>query len=318
MATSSYTTGMSRALHEGAITVYGGRNGEAFKGGSLLPPEAFAPLPSLYHAVMTKAPGDFACLMIAAGAREAAEASRYANHRARVHTIGRRPHHPRMLPNFGLTPSLHSNDILRIEELEAKMRASTIDAIRSGVRHHNGTLLFDADALQQLKLSVEKGGRGNEAATAQDITFLSEEEVPFLLRQHIGALHEIPEDKLGGPFGLIYLSTRARITDLIGIPKTQAEGKTRRKKCAERLTGLLPEGGLLLGLNGFDDRLRQEMAERMGADDVYLRSSHADLLIRGGTEFAKEMKEATKGRGRPAHVFDAREMLLKQRKKSNT
>lgn len=316
MATSSYSTGMSRALHEGAITVYGGRNGEAFKGGSLLPPEAFAPLPSLYHAVMTKAPGDFACLMIAAGAREAAEASRYSNHRARVHAIAQRAHHPRMMPNFGLTPSLHSNDTLRFEELEAKMRASTIEAIRSGVRRQNGSVLFDADALRQLTFAVEKGGRGNEAATAQEIPFLSEEEDPFLLHQHIGALCEIPEDKLGGPFGLIYLSTRARMADLIGIPKTQADGRARRRESARRLTSLLPEGGMLLALNGLDDRLRREMTERMGAEDVYLHSPGADLLIRGGTEFAKEMKEATKGRGRPARVFDTREMLLKQRKKN--
>ena len=78
MATSSYITGIEKAHAEGAITAYGARNGQGKERSNLLPAEAFAPLPSLYHAVMTKAPGDFACLMIQPGVREAAEAHKFS------------------------------------------------------------------------------------------------------------------------------------------------------------------------------------------------------------------------------------------------
>ena len=315
METSSYSTGREQALREGAITVYGTPNGQLQGNDGFLDTEAFSTLPSLYHAVMAKAPGDFACLMISSSLREAAAASRYPNHRAHVQTVGNKAYHPQMFPNFGLSPTLHTNDTLQTAELLAQLRRSPVQAVRNGVRQQGGRLLLHADALSQLPLTVEKSGRGNESATAQQTTFLSATDDPFLEHQHIGSLHEIPRERLGGPFPLIYLSEHARLRDLIGLPRSVADGDARRRECAQKIVTSLPEGGMMLALGGIDVRIRRAIAECLAEEDVYVTSPGTDVVVRGGSEFAKDLRTNMAGRGRPSPGFDVRQIFLQQRKK---
>jgi hypothetical protein len=314
MENGLYRAGIDRALREGAITVYGkqrggGKNADELTGDMLAAP------PPIYDAVIARAPSNFRCLMVEPSMREAAEAKR--SHGAQVQTVGRRALNPWMFPNFGITPNLHSQDTLTADELLAKMQRSSVEGIRSGVRRDGAKMLLSADALCSLPLTLEKGGRGTEA-TSQQTTFLSPTLEPFLTHQHIGALHEIPVEKLEGPFALIYISSRARTWDLIGIPLSIEEGARRRKECARRIVPLLSEGGIALGLGGIDGRMRRAIAECLGPKDVYVVDRQADLIVRGGSGLAAEALEDIADRERPTRVADVLQVFRTQRRKSGT
>lgn len=319
MANSLYTIGMQEALARDAITVYGKRPKEIGKIDDLFPLSEFRALPSLYHAVMTKAQGDFACLMVKPTLREVAEAEKFPNHRARAQTVSDRPYHPLMLPTFSLSPDTHSSDTLRDGDLLKKMSASTIEAVRQGiVKQWDGRLLLRADSLSQLPLTIEKSGRGSEAATAEQTTFLAPTEEPFLVHQHIGSLHDIPADRLSGPYPLIYLSGRTRMRDLIGTPLSAAEGTKRHEAFAKRMLSLLPEGGILLSLGQIDARLRHAFAACLAEGDVYMTASlpETDLIVKAGSDFAKDLHESFAGKKLPVRVYDTRSEFLRSRKKT--